>query len=318
MLISQNQNYLPNSKMLEEFKNSSSYQSFQNNQIAKLLAAQQRKYNPAHLPEVYKQKPSSLYQEYLNKTGLIQNKPQHSFEDSFKKDEYNRSKLEQQHSHQGVHFQTKPEFFEYEQLEQSQQTTNKQEYLSSNQYDKTSTNSNRDDIMMNKQIINNMYNKSNMMKSQLSQIKPEEDDQRNLRVNVLGIIEPDYQKQNFHKQNQLQKQRIYPNIHYTEYKDNTPQAITNQYSKKLTQTQNMENRTKTMISSLRNKEQSFPQTEQYQNNLSDKIIFKNLNKHKLIDYYTRKVYSEIQIQSIRDTIYKEKTVIIKRNMEISK
>lgn len=59
--------------MYEEFKQSSNYQALQDTQINKIIAAQQRRYNPSLLGDVYQEKPNNLYQQYLNETGLINN-----------------------------------------------------------------------------------------------------------------------------------------------------------------------------------------------------------------------------------------------------
>ena len=57
--------------MYEEFKQSSNYQALQDTQINKIIAAQQRRYNPSLLGDVYQENPTNLYQQYLNETGLI-------------------------------------------------------------------------------------------------------------------------------------------------------------------------------------------------------------------------------------------------------
>ena len=77
----------------------------------------------------------------------------------------------------------------------------------------------------------------------------------NYKLNVFGIPEPEYHKKEFHKQNQMQKEKIYPSIHFSEYKDNSPKPI-HKVEQKLNKFQEMEMRTKNMISSLRGNEQS--------------------------------------------------------------
>jgi hypothetical protein len=70
--------------MYQEFKQASNYQALQDTQINKIIAAQQRRYNPSLLGDVYQEKPSNLYQQYLNETGLINAKTSNQFENKSK------------------------------------------------------------------------------------------------------------------------------------------------------------------------------------------------------------------------------------------
>ena len=62
--------------LYKEFKQQNNYQALQDTQINKIISAQQRGYDPNLLGKVYTKSPSSLYQQYLNETGLIHQKSQ--------------------------------------------------------------------------------------------------------------------------------------------------------------------------------------------------------------------------------------------------
>ena len=51
--------------MYEEFRNKTNYQAINDTQINKIIAAQQRRYDPSLLHDTYTQNPKSLYQQYL-------------------------------------------------------------------------------------------------------------------------------------------------------------------------------------------------------------------------------------------------------------
>jgi len=62
------------SKLYQKYKNQPNFQAFADNQMGKLIAAQHRRYDPKFLGgETKELKPSNLYQEYLKKSGMINN-----------------------------------------------------------------------------------------------------------------------------------------------------------------------------------------------------------------------------------------------------
>jgi hypothetical protein len=90
--------------MYEEFKRNSNYQALQDNQINKIIAAQQRRYNPSLLGDVYQEKPSNLYQQYLNETGLINAKTTNQYGKFEKKMDYSNNISGQQRSRSPSNF----------------------------------------------------------------------------------------------------------------------------------------------------------------------------------------------------------------------
>ena len=63
-----------NSQLYQKYKNQPDFQAFADKQMGKLIAAQHRRYDPKFLggtdPNL---KPSNLYQEYLQTSGLMHN-----------------------------------------------------------------------------------------------------------------------------------------------------------------------------------------------------------------------------------------------------
>lgn len=67
-----------NSELYQKYKNQPNFQAFADQQMGRLIAAQQRRHNPEFFGgKVSEIKPSNLYQEYLKKSGMMQqtNKP---------------------------------------------------------------------------------------------------------------------------------------------------------------------------------------------------------------------------------------------------
>ena len=64
-----------NSDLYQKYKNNPNFQAFADNQMGKLIAAQQKRYDPKFFDgNTNDIKPSKLYQEYLKKSGLMYNK----------------------------------------------------------------------------------------------------------------------------------------------------------------------------------------------------------------------------------------------------
>jgi len=62
------------SELYQKYKNQPNFQAFADNQMGKLIKAQQRRYNPKFFGgKIDEMKPSNLYQEYLKKSGLMNN-----------------------------------------------------------------------------------------------------------------------------------------------------------------------------------------------------------------------------------------------------
>lgn len=69
--------YKPNPKMYEEFKNKPNFQAVADQEMRKMIANNDRKYNAGFLGGNYTQyKPTNLYQQFLNQTGVLGNKTQ--------------------------------------------------------------------------------------------------------------------------------------------------------------------------------------------------------------------------------------------------
>ena len=63
------------SKMYQEFRSKPNFQNLADNQMSKLIAAQQKRYDPKFFTgNSFQAKPSNLYQEYLQKAGLLDSK----------------------------------------------------------------------------------------------------------------------------------------------------------------------------------------------------------------------------------------------------
>lgn len=62
-----------NSDLYQKFKNQPNFQAFADNQMGRLIAAQQKRYDPKFYGQPDSNlKPSNLYQEYLRESGVLQ------------------------------------------------------------------------------------------------------------------------------------------------------------------------------------------------------------------------------------------------------
>lgn len=274
--------------MYQEFKNNSNYQALQNTQINKVIAAQQRRYNPSLLGDVYQEKPSNLYQQYLNETGLINapssKKPSTPFVQGNisgppRSKSPHRSRYEQAFDPKDIQNQPLPEqprtdFYAGKPNpeppksvysnhlnqpkpsrygEPTHHLTEKLDYkLRSNNDDYSYV----DTFEMEKKRAHQNY--SNLLGRQLGDpsTRPREEDQT-LEMDIMGLP----QKKGTLEQQRMQKgvrnrdghqNRLFPSLHYTEFKDNRPQRI--DADPRLNKPQDVHSRTDRMLQALRNVE----------------------------------------------------------------
>lgn len=282
--------------MYEEFKRTSNYQALQDNQINKIIAAQQRRYDPSLLGEVYQEKPSNLYQQYLNETGLINAKTTNAFSEKNPNSIYgmNRSKspsrynntrdiqpplnnnygifnpknikdqplpqMQKNDYYAGKPNEELPKSVYSNHVNQPQPTkfgkpnhhlTEKLDYkLKSNNDDYSYV----DTFEMDKKRANQNY--SNLLGRQLGDPSTRPDDKKeDIKRDILnrplrdGTLEQQRMKKGVRSKDQ-RNERLYPSLHYTEFKDNRPQRINPDPRTK--NPQDMDSRTQRMMEALRN------------------------------------------------------------------
>ena len=284
--------------MYKEFKNTSNYQALQDNQINKIIAAQQRRYNPALLGDVYQEKPSNLYQQYLNETGLINSKNPKNTSPNFVKGNIsgqNRSKSPSQPNYQDYSPPPKdPRFDEHAfdpQNIKNQPLPNmpRQDFYAgkpnpeppksvySNHVNQPAPSrygqpthhmteqlnyklrSNNDDYSyvdtfeMDKKRANQNY--SNLLGRKLGDPSTRPREEEEMETDIMGLP----QKKGTLERQRMQKgarskddrqNRLFPALHYTEFKDNRPQRINP--DPRQTQPHDVTSRTDRMLQALRN------------------------------------------------------------------
>ena len=274
--------------MYEEFKKAPNYQALQDNQINKIIAAQQRRYNPSLLGDVYQEKPSNLYQQYLNETGLMKEEtyskrqqnqdskkkeeflPPKNYEDAFDpRDIRNQAlpEMQKQDFYAGKPNPEPPRSVYSKHVDNSAPSpfgkpthnfAEKLDYkLTSNNDDYTYV----DTYEMDKKRAHQNY--SNLLGRKLGDPKTRpEDKMPEYKTDIMGLP----QKEGTMEQQRLNQgarsrrdrnNRLFPSLHYTEFKDNRPQRIAPNPLKE--NPQDMQSRTDRMIQALRQNQDREPE-----------------------------------------------------------
>jgi hypothetical protein len=271
--------------MYEEFKRSSNYQALQDTQINKIIAAQQRRYNPSLLNDVYQEKPTNLYQQYLNETGLINNNS-NTYKSKREKEEiqlppekmdpsvYSKAFDPMDIKEQPLPYMPNNDYYAGKPNPEPPRSvysrhvdeppndhfgkpnhnfTKKLDYqLRSNNDDYSYV----DTYEMEKKKMHQNY--SNLLGRKLGDpnTRPKEE-ANNIDTDIMGMPQRHgtLETQRMQQGARFKKNRdqnLYPSIHYTEYKDNRLQRITPDPRKE--NPQDMKSRTDRMIQALRNEQ----------------------------------------------------------------
>ena len=277
--------------MYEEFKKAPNYQAMQDNQINKIIAAQQRRYNPSLLGNVYQEKPTNLYQQYLNQTGMMKDEKSLREEEMYNPNINNnqRNFLKNEDNQEifdptNIKNQALPEMPRHDfyagkpnpELPKSvySKHINKPEpskygkpmhnFAEKIDYKLTSKNDDYsyvDTYEMDKKRAHQNY--SNILGRKLGDpsTRPEENKPK-FEADVFGLPQKNgtmeqQRKQKGVKSRRDRNDRLFPSMHYTEFKDNRPQKIIQDPNRP----QDMESRTDRMIQALRQNQEQESESE---------------------------------------------------------